>query len=67
VFGEHAVGVVIYFDLPLADHSGAFQAEIESPDPCEQRAEGQWLPFHATNLRAESNWSIPKSEPDRAM
>jgi hypothetical protein len=32
MLGEDAVGVVIYFDLPLADHPGPLQAEIEAAD-----------------------------------
>jgi hypothetical protein len=57
--GEDAVGVVIYFDLPLADHPGPLQAEIEAADSREQRPEGEWLPFHALNIRAMSSSEMP--------
>jgi hypothetical protein len=67
VLGKNSASKVIDFYLPLADHSGTLESQVKSADPGEERAEGQWLPFHAPNVRASSNWSIPKSEPNRAL
>jgi hypothetical protein len=60
---KDAVGVLVDFDLPLADHPCPLKAQVESADARKQRAECQWLSFHSPSLRASSNLSMPF--PDR--
>jgi hypothetical protein len=74
VLGKNSASKVIDFYLPLTDHPGTFEAQIKTADPGEQRTEGQWHPFHATNIRAEANLEMPlttvskvKSELDRLV
>jgi hypothetical protein len=59
VLGKNSASKVIDFYLPLTDHPGTFEAQIKTADPGEQRTEGQWHPFHATNIRAEANLEMP--------
>jgi hypothetical protein len=56
---QNATGVAVNLHLPLAHHTGTFEAQVEAADPGEQRPKGQWLPFHPPSLLAESNLEMP--------
>jgi hypothetical protein len=55
---QNAAGVTVDFDLPFANHPGAFEAEVKASDACEQRTKSQRLPFHAARLRRSSTGSM---------